>query len=135
LSCAVLKRIQQNKKHCKYGVMKVNNLPGHTWYLKIKNMKKIILMIVIAVSSTGIYAQNKPAKNTKKNEPKQEAKYCCPKGDFCGNKPGKCTADNSPLIKGGTYYCETCNTTNDKAGKCTKCGKDMKKMENKTSAK
>ena len=94
-------------------------------------MKNIFLIIALAVCTIG-NAQTKATtdKNqTEKKSEKKEAKYCCPKCDYCDTKAGKCPTDNVALVKSGTYYCEADGTTCDKACKCPKCGMDMKKME------
>lgn len=88
--------------------------------------------MALSIFAIGMNAQDRTTKD--QNELKQQkmedaVQYCCPKGDFCDTKPGKCPKDNLDLIKAGTYYCEKCATTNDKQCKCPVCDMDMKKME------
>ena len=90
-------------------------------------------MMALSIFAIGMNAQDKStktdAKKTEKKEVKAEAKFCCPKCDYCAAVAGKCPTHNVNLVKSGTYYCEGCGTTSGKACKCSKCGMDMKKME------
>src|ERR1035438_9286267 len=102
-------------------------------------MKNLILVvaaicfaaIVSAQSSTTPASSNgvKPASAAAPAPAKATAAsmYGCPKCDYTSPKEGKCTHDQSTLVKDHAYFCAD-GTTSEKAGKC-KDGKDMAMMD------
>ena len=72
-------------------------------------MKKLFLVITLSIFAIGMNAQDRTTKDQneiKKQKTEEALQYCCPKGDYCDVKPGKCPVDHIDLIKSGAYYCE-----------------------------
>lgn len=111
------------------------------------DMKKLFTILAAMLTYAGVAsAQQVAGTNTNDNtntavttattSSSDESCYCCPKGDFCSNKPGTCALHvNLNLVKDGEYYCTMeDNVTSDNAGTCPLSGKEMKQMKGKCSA-
>ncbi len=101
-------------------------------------MKKLFLIAIGVIISTGVFAQTNMVsetkttvvKTTETKAVKPDGKYACPKCDHISSKAGKCSHHKMAMVKEGKYYCPMhSNVTSDKAGKCSKCGMGLVKME------
>lgn len=92
-------------------------------------MKKLFLILALAIFTIGVNAQEKTPIDADKMEQKQVEKYQCSKCDYFDTKAGKCPTHYIDLVKEGTYCCASCNMSCELACKCPKCGLQMVQME------
>jgi hypothetical protein len=121
-------------------------------------MKNILFVAIAILFSSQVFAQASETKKVEAPTMKAEAKYCCPKCDYCSSKKGTCPHHKVELVKSESevmYCCGNCgfqmtpvkgkcpeSTTPvmkegtlhcvlcyDKGGKCPKCGMEMRTIE------
>ncbi|MBA2563532.1 MAG: hypothetical protein H0V14_11600, partial [Chitinophagaceae bacterium] len=100
-------------------------------------MKRLIILMLLVVSSTAIFAQEDgQLKHKKKHTSTAMAKYTCPMHpEVISTKPGKCpqcgtqfvvTRTGSKQVQKITYSCPMHpDVVSDTMGKCPKCNMDL----------
>ena len=106
-------------------------------------MKRLIILMLLAVSSTLIFAQTKGQSKPKKEHSTAIAIYTCPMHpEVTSSKPGKCpkcgtdlTLSKKEQMKMEVMKIYTCpmhpEVTSDKPGKCPKCGMALEEKKDK----
>ena len=93
---------------------------------------KILLMAVLTIISTSLFAQDTSMHNMKMHK-MDRMKYSCPMhAEVTSNKPGKCSTCGMDMTKMKEHnmekmYCCAKHPTvkSDKPGKCPKCGSTL----------
>lgn len=103
-------------------------------------MKRLIILILLVISSTAIFAQSvSKSKYKKEHLAIAKAKYTCTMHpEITSTKPGKCAKCGMKLVKAKpvTYTCPMHpQVVSNDQGKCSKCGMTLEAKKDDNNSK
>lgn len=87
-------------------------------------MKRIFLLLALVFTGAAAFTQQTPVIDSVivVKQKQHGAAWACPACFKITKEGGQCTADKTPTIQLGTYYCQHCvKASGDKPGNCSTC--------------